>query len=192
MEARFVAGIFVGVSLTLAWAGRVYVADERAHRSSWIGAARSVGAQPYRSSSRADDVRAPGLVRAAAFLCLWLGQFMAAVMIVPAFFMRPISTSMNAAKPGSTVSAAMLVYTLGPTLLARHLLIEAHVIAARSLLHTIAGALALFGAFGLARGEWPSLFCTLLGIASIAILLSVLLSKVISAHGSAFRGDSDA
>ena len=192
MSARFIAGIATVVGFTLAWAAWVYVKEERAHRSAWTGDVTSAPAQPYRSSARGDSSRAPGLVRLTAFLCLWVGELVAAVMIVPTFFMRPVSTSMSANKPGSTVSAAMLVYTLGHTILARHLLIDAHVMTARSLLHIVAGALAVFSAFGLAaRGELPSLFYILLAIAAVSMVLSVLLSRMLAVHGAAFRPEPD-
>jgi hypothetical protein len=183
-------------AVSLAWAIYAALTTERRHRAAWSEVEQPAiegGDPPYRSAAvRPRLGRAPGLVRLTAFACLWIGQAAAVVMFVPAIlFWRGGGIAIGTIESTASWRHSTIAYDLGPLLLQRH----RHALPAASavvhMLRIVAGALAVFAAFGLlgVAASEPA-WWIILGYAASAALLAGLLSFLARRHSGAFVHDA--
>ena len=111
------------LAVSIAWATYPYVVSERSNRVSWTAAPlprMPIEDEPYRRTSiERRLVSAPFLVKATAFMCFFVGQAFALVMLVPALLLARGALLVTAGQPLGYVDLAFMVYRLGPPLLAR-------------------------------------------------------------------------
>ena len=182
---------------SLAWAIYAVLTTERRHRAVWSQVeqpAIEVGDPPYRSSSvRPRLARAPWLVRLTAFACLWIGQSVMIVMLIPAIlFWRGGGIAIGTMESTAPWRHSTIAYELGPLLLQRHRHALPAATAVVQLLRIVAGALAVFAAFGLmgVASSEPA-WWIMLGFAASAALLAGLLSLLARRHSAAFESVAD-
>lgn len=177
---------------SLAWAIYAALATERRHRAKWSEVeqpAIEVGDPPYRSAAvRPRLDRAPRLVRLTAFACLWIGQAVMVVMFVPAIlFWRGGGIAIGTMESTTPWRHSTIAYDLGPLLLQRHRHALPAAAAVVHMLRIVAGALAVFAAFGLVGGAASeAAWWIILGYAAAAALLAGLLSFLARRHSGAF------
>jgi hypothetical protein len=178
------------LAASLAWAIYAALATERRHRAEWIDfeqPAIEVGDPPYRSAAvRPRLARAPWLVRLTAFACLWIGQAVMIVMFVPAIlFWRGGGIAIGTIESTAPWRHSTIAHDLGPLLMQRHRRALPVATAVVHMLRIVAGALAVFAAFGLmgvasSEPAWWIMF----GYAASAALLAGLVSFLTRRHSA--------
>jgi hypothetical protein len=177
------------VAASLGWAAYHYFLYERAYRPSWSTAPLpplTIHDGPYRSATVEQHLSsAPLLMKVTAFVCLFVGQAFALIMLLPSLFLVRATFFTSGEQVMNVVDIALLVYRLGPPLLARERRAVFGLEYAIRLLRTVAGAFALLAAFGLMR-EAYELFIITGAIAAFFGLTSVLLAQAGKSHGALF------
>ncbi len=181
----------VAFVLSLAWATYATLTTERRSRAAWSEVeqpAIAVGDPPYRSFTiRPRLARAPGLVRLAAFGCLWLGQVVMLVMVVPALFGGRGRAALGMDVPAVPWRSSRIAYDLGLLLLRRDRQAPSLANAVIHMLRAVAGAFAVFAGFGLMGiASSEPIWWILLGYAASIALLAGLLSFSARRHGDSF------
>ena len=169
----------VAFAVSSAWAIYAALSTERRHRAAWIDVE-----QPTIEGGG----RAPGLVRLTAFACLWIGQAVMIVMFVPAIvFWRGGGIAIGTTESTTPWRHSTIAYDLGPLLLQRHRQALPVASAVVHMLRIVAGALAVFAAFGLlGGGASEPAWWIILGYAASAALLASVVSFLARRHSGAF------
>lgn len=179
-------------AMSLAWAIYATLATERRHRAAWSQVeqpAIEAGDPSYGSAEARPRLdRAPALVRLTAFACLWIGQAVMVVMLVPALlFWRGGGIALGTMESTAPWRHSTIAYDLGPLLLQRRRHALPAATAVVHMLRIVAAALAVFAAFGLlgVAASEPA-WWIMLGYAASAVLLAGLLSFLARRHAGAF------
>jgi hypothetical protein len=172
--------LLIAIAASAAWAVYAYVRHERAGRVRWremAGAPVDVGEAPYRHASFETRLEAaPTLVRVTAFACLLLGPAVAGVLLLPSFFLKPITVATNASEPMGTIQLSTLVYRLGPALLMRADRVHLQAEMAIRVVRIIVGVLVIVAVFGFTRGTAVSWIAA--AFATLLFALTSLLARV--------------
>jgi hypothetical protein len=179
---------------SLGWACFSFAREERAYRREWRQAPvpqADVGEPPYRVASVGGQPLecAPFLVKAAALACLWIGQGVFVLMLVPSILFRTSLTAFLLGGQSPELGTAGIVFRLGPLLLRRHRGATVFIAGATTLLQYWAVALLVFPLLGLNTDKAPIFWLSMLCMGGLCALLAGALKLLTWRCRALFESD---